>query len=104
MWLQVHLSVEVLNLLIGLLYVFINELIHQRMEILLFSKETDEVMTIVEVTGRERIKVSFHMNVSDLLCGERPLILLDFFCNFLFGTMPKPVFQPLLGEPHSMKH
>ncbi len=31
------------------------------MEVLLFSKETDEVMTIVEVTGRERIKVSFHL-------------------------------------------
>ncbi len=23
---------------------------------------------------------------------------------YLFGTMPKPVFQPLLGEPHSVKH
>ncbi len=74
-------------------------------------------MTIVEVTGRERIKVSFHlethkmkifalvlnewkcgerncvcthMNVSHLLCGERPLILLDFFGNFLWKTQ-KPL-------------
>jgi len=37
------------------------ELKDTRMEMLLFSKETDKVMTIVEVTRRERIQVPFHL-------------------------------------------
>lgn len=36
------------------------------MEVLLFPEETDEVMTIVEVTGRERIKVSFHLETENI--------------------------------------
>lgn len=58
-WLQVHLSVKALNLLIGVLHVFIDESIHQRMEVLLLPKEADKVVAIVEVTGRERIQVPF---------------------------------------------